>query len=76
MLSSTVPPRPLRRRRRRSQNRRAMPQLNLKFSDLPVPEELVWEQVDDEQRQIVVEALARLITKAARGSQHQEPTND
>ena len=53
-----------------------MPQLNLKFSDLPVPEELVWEQLDDEQRQIVAEVLARLITKAARGSQHQEPTND
>lgn len=53
-----------------------MPQLNLKFSDTPVPEELVWEQVDDEQKQIVVEALARLIAKATRASRHQEPAND
>jgi len=53
-----------------------MPQLNLKFSDIPIPEELVWEQVNDEQRQLVVEALARLITQAARASQRQEETND
>ena len=53
-----------------------MSQLNLKFSDVPIPEELVWEQVDEKQRQIVVEALARLIAKAARASKHQEPAND
>lgn len=53
-----------------------MPQLNLKFSDIPVPEDLVWEQVEEEHRQIVVDALARLITKASRASNNQEPTND
>ena len=53
-----------------------MPQLNLKFSDIPVPEELVWEQAEEEQKQIVVEALARLITQATRGGKRQEPTND
>lgn len=53
-----------------------MPQLNLKFTDIPVPEDRVWEQVDDEKKQIVVEALARLLTKATRSSQYQEPTNE
>jgi hypothetical protein len=53
-----------------------MSQLYLKFSDIPVPEELVWEQVDGEQKQIVVEALARLIVKATRAGKHQEPAND
>ena len=46
-----------------------MPQLNLKFTDIPVPETRLWEQFDEEQKQLVIEALARLLTKASRGDQ-------
>ena len=53
-----------------------MPQLNLNFTDIPVPEACLWEQFDSEQRRLVVEALARLLTKASRGDQHQEQIND
>ena len=38
-----------------------MPQLNLNFTDIPVPETCRWEQFDDEQRRIVIETLARLL---------------
>ena len=53
-----------------------MSQLNLKFTDLPLPQTQLWEQLDDKQRQIVVETLARLIVKAVRASKSGEPTND
>jgi hypothetical protein len=53
-----------------------MPQLYLTFTDIPVPETCLWEQLDDEQRQIVIEVLARLMTKATRTDQHQEQTNE
>ena len=51
-----------------------MPQLNLNFSDIPVPETCLWEQFDDEQKRLVVEILARLLTKASRD--HQTPGSD
>ena len=41
-----------------------MPQLNLNFSDIPIPETCLWEQFDDEQKRIVIETLARLLAKA------------
>ena len=53
-----------------------MPQLNLNFTDIPVPETCLWEQFDDEPKRLVVEALARLLTKASRGQQHQEHIHD
>ena len=53
-----------------------MPQLFLKFSDIPIPETCLWEQVEDERKRIVIEALARLMSNAARAQQLQEPTND
>jgi hypothetical protein len=54
-----------------------MPQLQLKFlDDLPFPEACLWEQFDDERKRIVVETLARLMTRAARASDRQEQTND
>jgi hypothetical protein len=60
-----------------SQARRAMPQLHLKFlDDLPVPETCLWEQFDDEQQRIVVETLARLMTKATRAHESQEQSHD
>jgi predicted Fe-S protein YdhL (DUF1289 family) len=53
-----------------------MPQLQLNFIDLPIPETCLWEQLDDEQKRIVVETLARLLLKATRTGKHQEQTND
>jgi predicted Fe-S protein YdhL (DUF1289 family) len=52
-----------------------MPQLNLNFIDIPVPETCLWEQFDDEQKRIVIETLARLLVQATRDKQ-QEQTND
>ena len=52
-----------------------MSQLNLNFTDIPVPETGLWQLFDDEQKRIVIETLARLLVKAAR-NQNQEQTND
>jgi hypothetical protein len=52
-----------------------MPQLNLNFIEIPIPETCLWEQLDDQQKQSVVEALARLLVKATRITR-QEQTND
>jgi hypothetical protein len=52
-----------------------MPQLNLNFTDIPIPETHLWEQFDDVQKQVVVEILVRLLVKATR-YQHQEQRND
>jgi predicted Fe-S protein YdhL (DUF1289 family) len=52
-----------------------MAQLNLNFTDIPIPETCLWEQFDDEQKRIVVETLARLLVKATR-DKDQEQTND
>jgi predicted Fe-S protein YdhL (DUF1289 family) len=52
-----------------------MSQLNLNFTDIPIPETCLWEQFDDEQKRIVVETLARLLVKATR-DKNQEQTND
>jgi hypothetical protein len=53
-----------------------MPQLNLNFTDIPIPETCLWEPFDDEPKRIVIETLARLLTKATRAGKHQEQTND
>jgi predicted Fe-S protein YdhL (DUF1289 family) len=53
-----------------------MPQLNLNFSDIPIPETCLWEQFDDAQKQTVIETLARLLSKASRAEQTPEQTND
>ncbi|MGC1297480.1 MAG: hypothetical protein WA869_20810 [Alloacidobacterium sp.] len=52
-----------------------MPQLNLNFTDSPIPETCLWEQLDDDPKRTVVEILTRLLLKATR-DQHQEQTND
>ena len=41
-----------------------MPQLNLNFTDIPIAERCLWEQFDDEQKQTLVEILARLLTQS------------
>jgi len=53
-----------------------MAQLNLNFIDIPIPETCLWEELDGEQKQLVVETLARLMIKAARTSHPREPAND
>jgi hypothetical protein len=58
------------------QARRAMPQLHLNFLDIPIPETHLWDQLDDQQRRIVIEILARLMTNATRAGTSQEQTND
>lgn len=52
-----------------------MPQLQLSFIDIPIPETRLWEQLDDEHKQIVIEILARLLVQTTR-TQQQEPTDD
>ena len=36
-------------------------QQNLPFADTPCPHEAVWAQLDDEQQELVIAMLARLI---------------
>lgn len=52
-----------------------MPQLNLNFHDIPIPETHLWEQFDDEQKHAVLEILSRLLVKATQADQR-EATND
>jgi hypothetical protein len=52
-----------------------MPQLNLNFHDIPIPETHLWGQFEDEQKRVVIETLSRLLVKATRDHQ-QEQTND
>lgn len=53
-----------------------MPQLNLNFLDIPVPETCLWEEMDHEQKRLVIETLARLMANAVRTGQPQETAND
>jgi hypothetical protein len=46
-----------------------MPQLNLNFHEIPVPETHLWEQFDEEQKRAVLEILSRLLVKATQISQ-------
>jgi predicted Fe-S protein YdhL (DUF1289 family) len=52
-----------------------MPQLNLNFHDIPIPETHLWEQFDDEQKRAVIETLSRLLVKATQDNR-QEQSND
>ena len=53
-----------------------MPQLNLNFIDIPIPETCLWEELDDERKQLVIETLARLMVNAVRTGNPQEAAND
>jgi hypothetical protein len=52
-----------------------MPQLNLNFHDIPIPETHLWDEFDEDQKHVVIQTLVRLLVKASRDS-HQEPTHD
>jgi len=53
-----------------------MPQLNLNFFEIPIPETCLWEEMEDEHKQLVIETLARLMVKAVRTGHPQEPADD
>jgi len=53
-----------------------MPQLNLNFANLPDPLLHVWEGLDSQQKQIVIETLARLLTKVGQTVKPEEPSHD
>jgi len=44
--------------------RGAIVQRLLNFLDLPIPETQVWETLEEQQRALAIEVLARLIAKA------------
>ena len=52
-----------------------MPQLNLNFHDIPVPEKHLWDEFDEEQKDAVIRMLIRLLVKATLEN-NQELTND
>jgi hypothetical protein len=52
-----------------------MPQLNLNFNDIPIPETHLWEQFDEDQKRVVIETLVRLLLKAI-VDRRQEQIND
>jgi hypothetical protein len=52
-----------------------MPQLNLNFNDIPIPETHLWEQFEEGQKRAVIETLVRLLVKAT-VDRRQEQIND
>jgi len=52
-----------------------MPQLNLNFNDIPIPESHLWEQFDEDQKRVLIETLVRLLVKAT-ADRCQEQIND
>ena len=52
-----------------------MPQLNLNFNDIPIPETHLWEQFDEDQKSVLIETLVRLLVKAT-ADRRQEQIND
>jgi hypothetical protein len=54
-----------------------MPQLNLDFIDIPVPHACLWESLNNEQKQLIIETLARLMINATVSAKEiKEPAND
>ena len=53
-----------------------MQQRPLMFLDIPCPHEAVWTQLNDEQRQAVVDSLARLIAQTAMPQAPVQENND
>jgi hypothetical protein len=48
----------------------------LNFIDIPIPETLVWETLENEPRSLAIEVLARLIVEATRANQKPEREHD
>jgi hypothetical protein len=51
-------------------------QRTLNFLDIPIPETRVWETLENEQRTVAIEVLARLIAQATDPSPKQEKDHD
>ena len=56
--------------------RRATVQMRLTFLDVPVPEASVWDALEDDQRAVVIEVLARLFVNAAVAHALEEPPDE
>ncbi len=50
--------------------------MNLSFMEVPEPIQQMWEELDDERRQAVIDKLSRLIIKAALAPQINEEDTD
>jgi phenylpyruvate tautomerase PptA (4-oxalocrotonate tautomerase family) len=53
-----------------------MPQLNLNFIEIPIPETCLWEQFDDEQKRLVIETLTRLLVKLTQANNQAEQAKE
>ena len=53
-----------------------MPQLNLKFANLPDPLIRIWEQLDSQQQRLVIETLARILNRVSQSNKPEEHAND
>lgn len=53
-----------------------MRQLDLNLPDIPMTQTSLWEFFDSEQKRIVIETLARLISQAVRANLHPEEPNE
>ena len=51
-------------------------QRHLNIVDIPIPETQVWETLENEQRTVTVEVLARLIVQATYPNQKEESDHD
>jgi hypothetical protein len=56
--------------------RRAMPQLNLNFANLPNPLMRIWKQLDAQQQRLVIETLARILNRVSQSNKSEEHAND
>jgi hypothetical protein len=46
------------------------------MDDLPVPKTSVWDQLNDEQKNVAAETIARLMAKIILAKNNQEQNND
>ena len=52
-------------------------QIQLSFMvELPITKTSVWDQLDEDQKAVVIESVARLVVKMILADSHQEPNND
>ncbi len=51
-------------------------QIKLNFLDLPVPTTSVWDQLEEEQKIVAIETVARLIGKMILAENNPEQKND
>jgi hypothetical protein len=76
MLSNAASPQQHAKQQSLPTKRRAMVPKQLNFLERRPPETYVWERLDPERRNIIIEVLSRLIAKAALANFTQEQTDD